>query len=138
MGYITAEGAMLVEEGGETGIISRYQSSPGSFIFDQSTRIYGDVHGSQVTAHSQVAHQELRVSHEASTLISQIVERIASDTTLGERRDELRADAEMVQRELSRKEPRLQIVRSLLSTLSEASSVAGLVLQLGGILGIGG
>lgn len=138
MGYITAEGAMLVEEGGETGIIPRYKASPGNFIIDQSTKIYGDVHGSQITAHSTVNQQELRMSSESAALINQIVEKIVSDTTLGERHDEILADAKLVQRELSREQPRWQIVGSLLSTLSDVSSVSSLVVQLGSALGIGG
>jgi hypothetical protein len=138
MGYITGEGTMLVEGGGETGIISRYEASPASFIIDQSTKIYGDVHGSQVTTHSQVGSQKLRTSSEASALVLQIIARLAADESLGEQRVEIMADAEQLKRELGRKEQRWPIVQSLLSSLSDVSSVSSLALQLGAMLGIGG
>ena len=138
MGYITGEGTLLVEGGGETGIIPRYEASPASYIVDQSTKIYGDVHGSQVTSHSRIGSQELRPTGEASALMTQIIDRLMRDDSLGDSRQEIMADAEQLKGELARNQPRDPIVTSLLSTIGNVSSVSSLVIQLGVMLGIGG
>lgn len=133
MGYITTEGAMWVEEGGDTGIISRYKASPEGFVIDQSTKIYGNVHGGQVASHSHTTTQHIGSSAEALALASQIVDRLTSDAASAE---EVVADAKLLEQELKRREPRRRLLQSLLSTLADISSISSLVSQLSRLLGI--
>jgi hypothetical protein len=131
---ITSEGAMFVERGGATGIVAQYQSNPERFTVhvDQSTRIYGNVHHSNIASHSTSSRQTIKASPEAADLLSSVRAAIERDDSLSaERKAEAWADVELVRTELERSSPREEILWSALGTLGDISSIASLVGQLG-------
>jgi hypothetical protein len=131
----TGNGSMFVEQGGDTGIIEEFRHSPARFIVDQSTHFYGPVSGSNVAAHSTVGSQGVADSN-VERLLKAIVDRLAADSSLDEtRRSELRQDIEALRSELQRSSPRRGMLRELLSTLSDVSSIAQLATQLQAALG---
>lgn len=130
---ITAEGAMFVERGGDTGIVAQYRTNPEKFTLnlDQSTRIYGSVHNSNIASHSSSSHLTITASVEALALLANLREAIEHDGSLSpERRAEAWADIELVRTELGRSSPREQILRSALGTLGDISSITSLAGQL--------
>lgn len=130
---ITPEGAMFVERGGDTGILAQYRTNPERFTLnlDQSTRIYGGVHNSNVASHSSYSRLAMTASTDALELLASLREAIEHDRSLSpERMAEACADIELVRAELGRSSPREQVLRSALGTLGDISSITSLAGQL--------
>jgi hypothetical protein len=104
---------------------------------DQSTNIYGDVDHSNISAHSSNVTQRTGQGAEILGLLDEIFKKLQDDATLPHAvREDCLADMETLRREMDRQTPRTGILRELLSSLGPVSSIAGLVLQMGTMLGI--
>lgn len=131
---ITGDGSLFVEQGGATGVIGEFRRSPAQFIVDNSTHFHGPVSGSNVAVRSTVGSQE--VAGNVETLLRAITDRLAADSSLDETRlRELQQDVEGLRLELQRSSPRRGVLRELLSTLSDVSSIAQLAVELQTALG---
>jgi len=129
--HITGDGALVVEAGGETGVIRDYREKPQKYAVtvDQSTNFYGPVSGSHINVTSSVSVPPL--PGEVVELFNKMLEKIQSDSDLTEssRRD-LAADVANLRLELERAKPRRPIAEALLSTLGDASSITSFAIQL--------
>jgi hypothetical protein len=131
--WITGDGELLVEQGGTTGIIADVRRNPQRFMvaIDQSTDFHGAVSNSNVAAHSQIGTQSLSSPREQTEIIDRIAATIQKDLSLAdEQRRELLDDVRTLHDELQRQRPRGGLIRELLGTLADVSSIAGLVIQL--------
>jgi hypothetical protein len=130
--WITGDGELFVEQGGTTGVISAFRRDPSGFVsVDQSTHFHGPVSGSNVAVHSQVGNQSSPIPRDLTDFIDRIDGTLRQDLSLAEaQRRELFDDVQTLRDELQRQKPRSGILREILSTLADVSSVAGLVIQL--------
>ncbi len=129
---ISGEGCVLVETGGDTGIIQQYRNNPNAFIhIDQSTTIHGNVTQSNISTHSPNAQQSISVNKDIQEIIAQILERLRRDETLtATRRNDAILDTETLAKQLSKAEKNGSMITSVLSSLSDISSIGGFILQL--------
>jgi hypothetical protein len=131
--WITSEGELLVEQGGTTGIIADFRRNPQGFMvsIDRSTHFHGTVSTSNIAAHSQVSAQSLALPQKQLAVIERITDTIQKDLSLAdEQRCHLLDDVCTLRDELQRPKPRGGLIRDLLGTLSDVSSIAGLIPQL--------
>jgi hypothetical protein len=131
--FITSEGARIVEQGGTTGVISAFRRDPGRFVVSvaQSTHFHGSVSGSNVAVHSQRVSQSMSLPRDLVEIFDRINDTLAQDLSLAEaQRRELLADVRTLRDELQREKPRGGVIREILGTLADVSSVAGLVIQV--------
>jgi hypothetical protein len=131
--WITSDGELLVEHGGMTGIIADFRRNPQRFMvsIDQSRHFHGAVSNSNIAAHSQVSAQSLALRQEQLAITERIADTIQKDLSLAdEQRRHLLADVRTLRDELQRPKPRGGLIRDLLGTLSDVSSIAGLIIQL--------
>ena len=134
---INGDGALFVEQGGSTGVISDFRQHPERFRIsvDQSTHFHGAVSGSNIAVHSAEVNQHTTLPTEIDALLKAINERLAADSTLGDKqRGELLKDVETVRTELQRSVPRKGILREVLGSLGDVSSIGQFVLQLQEVL----
>lgn len=131
---IKAEGELLVEQGGETGILRRYAEDPKSLlVLDQSTRFYGPIAHSNIATHSRSVTQFN--STEVQRLLNLVRTTIAEDSSLSpEAKNRAWADVDLIRTEVGRQAPREGIVREALATLGDIASITSFVAQLGGAL----
>ncbi len=130
---ITGGGAIFVEQGGSTGIIGKYRANPNSYItIDNSTKIYGNVSNSNIATHSPHATQTASTKNpDIEKLILLITETIKKDSTLStERIVDAIQDIESLKLQLSKKNKSLALINSILTNLSDISSIASFILQL--------
>lgn len=135
--FINGDGALFVEQGGTTGVIEAFRRDPGRFLIsvDQSTHFHGPVSGSNIAVHSTVGSQEATLPAGVEKVLGAIADRLATDASLDERqRGELVRDVEAIRSELHRAGPRKGLLRELLATLSDVSSIGQFVVQLQGLL----
>jgi hypothetical protein len=131
--WITGDGELLVEQGGTTGIIADFRRNPQRFMvsIDQSTHFHGTVSNSNIAAHSQVRTQSLALPQEQLEIIDRMADTIQKDSLLAEdQRRDLLEDVRTLRGEIQRLKPRGGLIRDLLGTLSDVSSIAGLIIQL--------
>ena len=129
--FLKSEGARVVEHGGTTGVMSAFRRDPERFSVDQSTHFHGPVSGSNVAVHSQGISQSLALPRELVEIFDRIDATLSHDLSLAEaRRRELYVDVRTLRDELQREKPRGEMVRGLLGTLSDVSSISGLAIQL--------
>lgn len=134
---ITAEGAFLIERGGDTGVVSKFRTHPEHYMIhvDQSTQVYGDLQHSNLAVHSASTRQAIHASPEAHDLLAQIESALSRDSSLeAQQRDDAWADVNLIRAELDRPIPREGILREALATLGDISSIAALAAQLGSLL----
>ena len=130
---ITGEGSLLVERGGDTGVIRDYREHPQSFnvAIDQSTHFHASVAGSNVAVHSSNVTQRLAPLPEIRSILSAIEAAIRSNAEIGEqRREEALSDVAVLHSELAREKPRKQVAETILASLGDLSSLASLLVQL--------
>lgn len=130
---ITGDGELFIERGGTTGVIAdfRHDLQRDMVSIDQSTHFHGTVSHNNIATHSQVGTQSLSLPREQAEIIDRIAEMIQTDLSFAdEQRRELLGDVRTLRDELQRQKPRGGLVRALLSTLSDVSSIAGLVIEL--------
>jgi hypothetical protein len=125
---LTGEGRLYVEEERGTGIIKRYRAAPTQFINVSGT-------GNQVVVGhpggvSQVSTIEGQRAP-AFAVLEQLKHELSSDPDLTEAdRADLLADVEMIGQQLRKREPNRAALAALLESLSNVTSVAGLVADL--------
>lgn len=130
-GHLTGTGRMFVENGGDTGIIGRYQQNRGAFVYVSNSP------GANVnTGHvggSQISHV---ITSDTASLVSQIREMLKSDAHLAEseRRDAL-AEVQVIEVQLSKSKPSGVALRESLDVLGRISSIGSFILKLGEKLG---
>lgn len=108
----------------------------GIAVVDRSTNIHGDVIDSNVAVNSRDVVQ-YRSSHETMGLLDRIEEILRQDTAIPTAvREDCLADMKTLRREIDRETSRTGILRELLSNLGSVSSIAGLVIQVGTMLGV--
>lgn len=126
---IKAEGEMLVEQGGETGIIQTYKHHPSLLVVDESIHFHGPVAHSNVAARSDNVTQTTRFDiHRVLDLVDNT---IAEDSTLSpEAKKRAWTDVELIRTEIEREAPREGILHEALATLGDIASVTSLVAHL--------
>ena len=130
---INGDGALFAEQGGSTGVIAAFRRDPGRFLIsvDQSTHFHGAVSGSNIAIHSDVESQQAALPAGVENVLKAIADRLTADSSLDERRrGELQRDVEAIRSELYRSQPRRGVLRELLGTLADVSSIGQFVIQL--------
>lgn len=134
---ISGEGCLFVERGGETGIIQKYRQNPDTFIvkIDQSTNIHGNISHSSIAMHSQSVTQAVTINNDIQSIISTIADTLKADASLNAQdREDLLHDIETLNIQLAKNKKDRSFIDGILSNLSNVSSIASLVLQLGGLI----
>jgi hypothetical protein len=129
---IAGEGSLFVEGGGDTGVIPRYRANPEHYmVIDQSTHFHAPVSESNIAVHSPGAAQRVEISQEILNLLAAMEAALERDRESPEReRTEARNDIAALRQELAREQPRRAVVKAILGTLGDLSSLASLALQL--------
>jgi hypothetical protein len=133
LGFISGEGAMLVERGGETGIITKYRENPASVIFNisSSANIHGNISHSNIAAHSIDSSQTLDVPSDIQNLLEKIEQQLTIDKSSNqEQLIDAFQDIETLCLQLGKSIRDDSILRSLLSNLSNVSSIGSFITEL--------
>ena len=133
LGFISGEGSMLVERGGDTGVIAKYQQNPSSVVLNinNSTNIQGNVSHSNVAAHSSNVTQSVEISPTVEEVLQAIVHQLEQDSSISQDRlaDALQ-DIETIRLQLSKTRKNESLIHSVLGNLADISSIGSLVTQL--------
>lgn len=126
---ISSKGCLLVESGGETGIIRKFRDNPAVVYVNQSTTIHGNVNSSNVTAHS--SHVTCNFNANESTLIEQMFSALAKDKALSDaEREDARRDLEILKLQLSKSKKDSNFISSTLSNLANIATLAPFATQI--------
>jgi len=134
---ISGEGCLFVERGGETGIIQKYRQNPETFIvnIDQSMNVHGNVSHSSISSHSRGVSQAVTINNDIQGIISTIINALKADAFLSAQdREDLLHDIEILKIQLSKNKKDKTFIESILGNLSNVSSIASFVLQLGRLI----
>lgn len=127
---LTGEGALFIEQKGETGIIEKYQKNPTTYIYGNVTNIH-NVKDSNISANSSHLNQEIVIINDWDKIIASMVEIIRNDRVIGEdKKSDALADIETLKVQLRKKSKSKDLIKMLLGNLGDISSIASLVIQL--------
>jgi len=130
---ITGTGAVFVENGGNTGIITKYRHEPQSFIvnINRSINIHGDMTKSNLSTNSSNVTQIVENTSEVTALLKKISETLEMDSSqTKEIIEDALKDIESLKVQLNKNEKNKTVIESLLGMLSNISSISSFVAQL--------
>ena len=129
---ISGDGAMLVEKGGDTGIIKKYKENPESVInIDQSTTIHGNVIQSNVSTHSPGVSQQLLGNEALDEVLDKMMRTVQADPVLSkEQITDILHDINTLKLQLNKSNRNKSFITAILSTLGNISSIASFVGQV--------
>lgn len=129
---VSGEGCLLVERGGQTGIITKYRNNPDAYTvnINQSTVIHGNVSSSNIAAHSSNVTQKV-LSNDIQHIITQIINTLNKDASLSPAdREDLLHDVETLKGQLSKNKKDRTLIERVLSNLSGVASIGSFVTNL--------
>lgn len=128
---LTGEGKLYVEEGGKSGIIQQYDAHPENYNISISGNNVSLNIGSGNTAQVFSSNGMSNVVD----ILDQIDSKIGSDKTLTEDNiNDLKLDVNSLKSQLRKKEPNMNIVASIIQSLSNVASIADLIGKLMSLL----
>jgi len=127
IGALTGEGKLYVEEGGKSGIISKYDANPEKYNISISGNNVNLNIGSGNTAQIFASNGMGNIF----ALLDQINSKIDSDDTLSaEDKKDIKLDVDSLKNQLNKKEPNMNIVASFIQPLTNIASIAELIGKL--------
>jgi hypothetical protein len=118
-GQISGAGGILVEKGGQTGIIKEYRENPKTFIINLS-----EINQSNISINSENINQSIQ-SKGLEKLVDDLKLKIADDEKISrDLKKDLLADAESLKLQLNKKEINKNIVKMIIANFSNIESAA--------------
>ncbi len=129
---LTGHGRLLIEEGGNTGIIKKYDEKPEEYniTISNSTDTNINIGDKNVIEknNSTDINEERKLLFD---LLNEIKERIKADTNINEEsKDEKIIDIDGIEGQLKKKEPNMNIITSFIESISNIASISNLIGKL--------
>ena len=97
--------------------------------------VHGNVSHSSISSHSRGVSQAVTINNDIQGIISTIINALKADASLSAQdREDLLHDIEILKIQLSKNKKDKTFIESILGNLSNVSSIASFVLQLGSLI----
>jgi hypothetical protein len=129
---ITMEGSVLVEDGGETGIIEQYRKNPQNFVADLPAAPPSEtIAPTAVEAANEKRHAPFYSGHAAEAIILDIENILEKDHSVADAaKNDLYSDLAALKIQVSRSVKNKAVIGALLGNLAAVQSIAPLVTAL--------